>query len=353
MKVDYIIVGAGLAGLSMAHLCRRYCKTFILLDDDKRTSSKVAGGMFNPVVLKRFTSIWESQAQLDFAEVFYPETERLVNEKFYHRLPIYRKFASIEEQNNWFLACDHPLTTAYLNAQLKTEQIPHIQSHYFFGEVYHTGYLDVKKFVQSYQNYLFQNHLLIKEHFDFNVLHIEKEQVLYNHIRAKQIVFAEGFSMLNNPFFNYLPLDGTKGELLYVKIPDLKLRSIVKATVFIIPVGNDMYKVGATYNWQDKTDDRTTEARSELIAGLEALIDCDYEIIDHVAGVRPTVKDRRPLVGSHYKHQNIYILNGLGTRGVLLGPYLADKLIQNIENNVPLDANINVARYYKKLQLIK
>ena len=353
MKVDYIIVGAGLAGLSMAHLCYRHNKTFVLFDDDKRTSSKVAGGMFNPVVLKRFTSIWESQAQLDFAEVFYPETERLVNETFYHKLPIYRKFASIEEQNNWFLACDHPLTTAYLSSQLKTQQIPHIKSEYFFGEVYNTGYLDVKQFVQSYQNYLIQNNLLINEHFDFSKLNIEKEQISYKDLQAKQIVFAEGFSMQNNPFFNYLPLDGTKGELLYVKIPNLKLKVIVKSTVFIIPVGNDIYKVGATYNWQDKTDDTTDEAKSELIAGLESLIDCDYEIIDHVAGIRPTVKDRRPLVGTHYKHQNVYILNGLGTRGVLLGPYLADKLIQNIENNVPLDTNINVARYYKKLQLIK
>src|SRR5690606_13801329 len=195
MKVDYIIVGAGLAGLSMAHLCRRYRKTFVLFNDDKRTSSKVAGGMFNPLVLKRFTSIWESQAQLDFAEVFYPETECLVNEKFYHRLPIYRKFASVEEQNNWFLACDHPLTAAYLNPQLKTEQITHIKSHYFFGEVYHTGYLDVKKFVQTYQNYLIQNNLLIDEYFDFSLLRIKEEKVIYNHIQAKQIVFAEGFSM--------------------------------------------------------------------------------------------------------------------------------------------------------------
>ena len=353
MKVDYIIVGAGLAGLSMAHVCRRMHKTFVLLNDGKRTSSKVAGGMFNPVVLKRFTSIWESQIQLDFAEEFYPETERLLGKTFYHKLPIYRKFASIEEQNNWFLACDHPLTAAYLNSQLKTDQIPHIHSSYFFGEVYNTGYLDVKQFVQSYQDYLMQNHLLINEHFDFSLLRIEKEQVVYNDFQAKQIVFAEGFSMLNNPFFNYLPLDGTKGELLYVKIPNLKLKSIVKATVFIIPVGNDIYKVGATYNWHDKTDTLTAEAKSELITGLEALIDCDYEIIDHVAGIRPTVKDRRPLVGSHYEHQNVYLLNGLGTRGVLLGPYLADKLIQNIENNVPLDTNINVARYYKKLQLIK
>lgn len=353
MKVDYIIVGAGLAGLCMAQFCIKYKKSFIVIDNAQRTSSKVAGGMFNPVVLKRFTSIWEADAQLKLADEFYPEIEERLNASFYHKLPIYRKFATVEEQNNWFLACDNPVTAPYLNVNLIKDQFQHIDCEYHFGEVYNTGFLNVNLFVQTYQEYLKKNNLLLNESFIYEELIIKNDSVAYKDLQAKQIVYAEGFSMLNNPFFNYLPLDGTKGELLYVKIPNLKLKSIVKSSVFIIPIGNDIYKVGATYNWQDKTDDVTDEAKKELIEGLEKLIDCEYEIIEHVAGVRPTVKDRRPLVGSHYQHKSVYILNGLGTRGVLLGPYLADKLIQNIENNVPLDPNINVARYYKKLQLIK
>lgn len=353
MKVDYIIVGAGLAGLAMAQFCQKNNKTFVVIDAAERTSSKIAGGMFNPVVLKRFTSIWEADAQLKLADAFYSEVEEMLDESFYHKLPIYRKFATIEEQNNWFIACDTPITAPHLNGNLIKEQFPHIHSEYHFGEVYHTGFLNVSVYVQKYQKYLQKKEGLLNDSFAYNKLIIHDDLVEYHNIQAKQIVFAEGFSMLNNPFFNYLPLDGTKGELLYVKIPNLKLKSIVKSSIFIIPVGNDIYKVGATYNWQDKTDDLTNDAKNELLEGLEKLIDCEYEIIDHVAGVRPTVKDRRPLVGEHYQHKNVYVLNGLGTRGVLLAPYLADKLYQNIENNVPLDPNINVARYYKKLQLIK
>ena len=104
MKVDYIIIGAGLAGLCMGKFCIKHKKSFILIDNAQRTSSKVAGGMFNPVVLKRFTSIWEAEAQLKLADLFYPEVEKMLNTSFYHKLPIYRKFATVEEQNNWFLA---------------------------------------------------------------------------------------------------------------------------------------------------------------------------------------------------------------------------------------------------------
>lgn len=353
MKTKYIIIGAGLAGLCMAHFCRRHNVSFVLIDHGQRTSSKVAGGMFNPVVLKRFTAIWESQSQIDIASSFYPEIERLLGKSFYHKMPVFRKFASIEEQNNWFLACDNPLTATFLNDQLYKEGFLHLSAELGFGEVYDTGFLDVSLFVDRYQHYLREQNLLLDISFDYAALKISGSEIKYNELSAEHIVFAEGFSMHQNPFFNYLPLDGTKGELLYVKIPDLKLQSIVKSGVFIIPMGEDLYKVGATYNWQDKTDEPTTDGKRELIEGLEALIDCPYEIVDHLAGVRPTVKDRRPLIGTHYKFENVHILNGLGTRGVLLAPYLADKLIRNIENGVPLDTNVDVARYYKKLQLIK
>jgi len=353
MKVDYIIVGAGLAGLSMAHFCRRYNKSFIVFDHAEKTSSRIAGGMFNPVILKRFTGFWESQAQLDLADGFYPEVEELLKASFYHKLPIFRKFASIEEQNNWFVACDNPATAPFLNQVLRKDEFPNVRSPFYFGEVFHTGYLDVQKFMEFYQQYLSGQNLLISERFEYDKLEVEDEGVVYKDIKAGQIVFAEGFSMLDNPYFNYLPLDGTKGELLYVKIQDLKLDVIVKSGVFLIPLGNDVYKLGATYDRNDKSDVPTKASRKELLEGLESLISCEYEVLEHVAGIRPTVNDRRPLVGKHYKLDHVYLLNGLGTRGVLLGPYLADKLIRNIENDVSLDRNINVARYYKKLQLIK
>jgi glycine/D-amino acid oxidase-like deaminating enzyme len=55
--------------------------------------------------------------------------------------------------------------------------------------------------------------------------------------------------------------------------------------------------------------------------------------MEHFAGVRPTVKDRRPLVGTH---EYSAILNGLGTRGVMLGPSMAKALYNAIENDIPL-----------------
>ena len=105
-----------------------------------------------------------------------------------------------------------------------------------------------------------------------------------------------------------------------------------------------MYKVGATYNWEDKTNTPTEEAKQDLLADIQELIKCDFEIVEHRAGVRPTVKDRRPLVGTHPKHKRLHLLNGLGTRGVMLAPAMANDLYNLIESEIPLDMHIDIRR---------
>ena len=170
----------------------------------------------------------------------------------------------------------------------------------------------------------------------------------YKNVKAKNIVFAEGFGMHSNPFFNYLPLDGTKGELFIIKAPDLDLDVIINTSVFILPLGNHLFKVGATYNWKDKSNLPTEEGKLELLTRINEILDCDFEIIEHFAGVRPTVRDRKPLIGTHPIQERMHILNGLGTRGVMLAPAMAKALFEFIENQIPLDKEIDIKRFIKK-----
>lgn len=346
--LDYIIVGAGLAGVCFSEFALSANKKILVFDDFSQPSSTVAGGMYNPVVLKRFTEIWRAQDQLDIIKDFYPKIQSKLDVCFDYPMPLWRKFASIEEQNNWFIAADKPTLSNFLNSNLFFNTIDSIDSPYGYGEVLHSGYLDIKTLISHYQFFLKDNSMFLKESFDYNLIQFSDNQVSYKNIVAKNIVFAEGFGLHNNPFFNDLPLDGTKGELLHIKCSGLKLDKIIKSNIFILPIGNDIFKVGATYNWQDKSNKPTSEGRDELISKLNELLSCEYEIIEHLAGVRPTVKDRRPLVGTHHINKQLHLLNGLGTRGVMLGPFLAKSLFENLENGTPLDNEIDIKRYYKK-----
>ncbi|HTG65403.1 MAG TPA: FAD-dependent oxidoreductase, partial [Flavobacterium sp.] len=134
-------------------------------------------------------------------------------------------------------------------------------------------------------------------------------------------------------------------EHFIIKAPGLDLDVIVNTSVFILPLGDGLFKVGATYNWKDKTDLPTEEGKQELIERIREIINCEFEIVEHFAGVRPTVRDRRPLVGTHSNYKSVHILNGLGTRGVMLGPAMAKELFDSVENGIPLQKEIDIKRF--------
>ena len=81
---------------------------------------------------------------------------------------------------------------------------------------------------------------------------------------------------------------------------------------------------------------------------LKTFLECDFKVDGHVAGIRPTVVDRRPLVGGHPEHQNMYVLNGFGSRGVLIGPYASKQLFDHIESKTDLDPEMDIQRFTKK-----
>ncbi len=346
--LDYIIVGCGLAGISFAEQLLAEGKTFIVFENVSQNSSEVAGGLYNPVILKRFSEVWNAQSQLDEMNAFYSKLKLKFTNQFDYKLPIYRKFFSVEEQNNWFLASDHPKLAPFLSTEIINRQFNGIHAPCGYGEVLHTGYVDTANLLHCYRDYLKSLHLLNSDSFDYSYINLIEDKIYYKNTIASDIVFADGFGMHANPFFNYLPLDGTKGELFIIKAPDLDIDIIVNTSVFILPLGNHLFKVGATYNWNDKTAFPTEEGKLELIDRIKELITCDFEIVEHFAGVRPTVRDRRPLVGTHPIHKNLHILNGLGTRGVMLGPSMAKSLYQHIEYQQPLDKEIDINRFTKK-----
>ena len=346
--LDYLIVGGGIAGLCFAEQCLQNDRTFMLITDDSQNSSRIAGGLYNPVILKRFTGLEDAGLQLDYLDNFYAEIEKRIGTKINFPLPLLRKFFSIEEQNNWFQAADQPKMTAFLSTSIVKKDISGIDAPFNYGLVLRTGYLDTALFLKKYHSYLLSLDLIFNSTFEYSKMEVNEEYISYKGIRAKKIIFAEGFGIHSNPYFNHLPLDGTKGELFIIKAPNLSLTDIINTSVFILPLGDDLFKVGATYNWEDKTDVATNEGREELVTRIKEILQCDFEIISHYAGVRPTVKDRKPLIGIHDLHENMFVLNGLGTRGVMLGPYCSKMLFEFSEYGKEIPLSYSIKRFKKK-----
>lgn len=348
--IDYLIIGSGLAGIGFAEIALENGKSIMVMDNNSQNSSKIAGGLYNPVILKRFSEVWRAQEQLVIMKEFYRVVEEKLKIKVDFKRPILRKFFSIEEQNNWFAASDKASLAPFLSTALISKKYAGIDSPFNYGEVLQTGYVDTAVLLKTYRAYLIKSNLFQEESFNYELLQFTQKGILYKDLEARHIIFAEGFGMHANPYFKHLPLDGTKGELFIIKAPELDLDVIVNTSVFILPLEKGFFKVGATYNWKDKNDLPTEQGKSELIQRIKEIIKCDFEIVEHFAGVRPTVTDRRPLVGTHSQYRSIHILNGLGTRGVMLGPSMAANLYEFIENKIPLDPAIDISRFLNKLK---
>jgi glycine/D-amino acid oxidase-like deaminating enzyme len=254
----------------------------------------------------------------------------------------------VEEQNNWFQAADRPQLQPFLSLTIRENHNPLLDAPFGFGEVLHTGRVDTRTLLQAYAEYLRQKGLLQDRTFNYGELEIAGKEVHYQGIKARNLVFASGYGLKANPYFNYLPLNGTKGELLTIRSEGLKEVHVIKSSVFIIPLGDDLYRVGATYKWKDKTNIPTAASRKELLDKLETFLKAHYEVVSHVAGIRPTVTDRRPLVGRHPAHHNLYVLNGLGSRGVLIAPFAATRLWDYIEKDQALPPEMDVSRFSAK-----
>ena len=344
-KVNYIVVGLGLAGIAFCEQLIKAKKSFLVFENNSQVSSVVAGGTYNPVILKRFTPVWNAHEQLETALPFYKEIEQRLSIKLDSPFKTRKIFTSVGDENNWFIASDKPMLSHYMNPTVVKEKLPGIVCDFGYGELNGTGRIDTPLLVNSYKNYLRESKLLLSEKFDYEDLILSDNKYSYKDYEVDKIVFCEGFGLKENPFFNYLPLNGTKGEVITIYAPELKIDFLLKAAVFIMPIGNDTYKVGATFNWTDKTSIPTKEGKEELVEKLKKVINVPFDIIDHKAGIRPTVKDRRPLVGIHPKYSKLAVLNGLGTRGVMIAPTVAKNLFNYLENNQELDKEIDIKRF--------
>lgn len=349
---DFIIVGAGLSGVTFANILQQHQKSFCLIADNSQVASRIADGVYNPVVLKRFTPIWRSAETMLAAQQFYTQVQNNTHTSFTYPMSVLRKFTSVEEQNNWFTASDKPLLSPYLSTALVSPTNPAVPAPYLLGEVLHTGRMDVNAYLTTCLTRWQAEGFFYPKTFDYQSLQVFNTHVAYQGVEARHIVFCEGCGISKNPFFSTLPMRPCKGETLTFSAPSLQLQHILKSDGSVVPLGGDLYTVGGIYHPEDLEETITHQARLTLIEKLQQMITCPFEIISHQAALRPTVADRRPLVGAHPLHPTLWVLNGLGTRGVLNAPYCAQVLYEAVYEGKPIPPEMCVTRFKKRLSSV-
>ena len=338
-NVDYIIVGDGYAALFFAHQLIKNNKSFYLFSEGKKSASFVSAGIVNPAVLKRFTTFWLAQEQIDSLKKTLSEIEGYTHKNYLIEKPILRVFHDEKEKELWLKKSSE---ISFLSNDFI--KINSIKNPFGCGKVNHSARLNVRDFFTDLINFLEQNSHLIKEKFDYNL--VKTENSTYKNIQFKNIIFAEGMAVKENPYFSEIPVEANKGHHLEVKISEkIEDDFTIKKKHFIFPLNENTYYYGGTYDREQthhKIDDSAVE---KLTNALAEFYPNDFEVTQVKFGFRPTVKDRRPIVGNHPEFKNLYVFNGLGARGILNGNYFSINLYNHLENGEEIHPEVDVKRF--------
>lgn len=343
----YCILGQGLAGTILAFRLKSSGIPFKIIDNGfKNSSSIVAAGLWNPIVFRRINKSYMADEFLGELEIFYPEIEKLLGVTFYHPIKIGRVHASKWERDTWFEKLDLPMYRKYL-----TEDVPDWNPSAFAEMPYGSnlvdkcGHLDTEMFLHASRKYFIMENELIEADILLPKTSEELDSWTFSDLKFEKIIDCRGYSSADSPWWRYLPFGLTKGETLTVKCPNLDLRSVFNSGFFVLPLGEEVFKVGATFNWDEPTPERTEKGKNELVQKFQNAIKLPFEILDHQAGVRPTVQDRRPLFGKHPLADNLYIFNGLGAKGVMMAPYFSTIFVDFLESEKPLPEDADISRF--------
>jgi glycine/D-amino acid oxidase-like deaminating enzyme len=322
---------------------RRGKKILVIDQPASNNTSRVAAGLFNPVTGKKMVKTWLADTLFPYLHTYYRSLEEETSKYFFHPMPLYRPFISIEEQNEWMARSAEPAYQHYVDKVLTIPSVPQVHDPYGGLWLKQCGFLDTRAYVDIVRALIQRDGFYEDAVFEEKDLLPDADGVTYRDVRASKIILCQGIR--GNAWFQHLPVRPLKGETITVQ-SDFREEVVVNRGVYVVPAREEgKWRVGATYNFQDHEPGVTEPAKNELTEKLNELVQFPFEVCGQDWGFRPTTPDRRPMLGAHRDHPSIIIFNGLGTKGVSLAPYFSDVLLRWIENYSPLDKLVDIGRY--------
>ncbi len=344
---DYMIVGNGLAGSVLSAMLIDRGKSVLVIDRyNPYSSSQVAAGLVNPITGRRVVKSWMADELIPFADAFYSRIEAKSNSTFYHKKDVLEVIHNTKDLNDWLSRTEEAGLKKYLLSNgpddLYAGKITGFKK---LIRITLSGWMNIPGFIKSNRQVLTDSYNLIESEMKFSELKISRDKINYDKFTCRRIIFCEGYRSAVNPLWENVPFLPAKGEILLIECRQLPEEYILMSGFFLIPVGEHRFRVGSTYEW-NFTDELPTEAGKQKLRNLLInFLKIPFEIVEHTAGIRPTLKDRRPVIGRHGHYDHVFIFNGLGTKGVILAPYFADHFVNVLEGDSKLMDEVDVKRF--------
>lgn len=345
MKIDFLLIGGGIAGLSLGYRLKMEGKIVRIFDlPDENQSSSVAAGLFNPITGRKMVKTWRADQLFPEIIPFYQELEHITGKRFLNIQNIYRPFLSIEEQNEWMGHSADPGFSPYLDQIFNKSQSNSLYDRFGGVLLKNSGWLQIPSFLQAMQDLLGQE--LIFTHFDERKLEPKESNWVYEDFEIDSLIYCNGLGAMKSSFFSYLPFAPVKGEILEVE-QDFDPSYIVNRGVFRVGLASNIHRVGSTYTKHDLDSGPSEPGKKEILDRLQDLVNEPIiNVKSHKSGIRPATRDRKPFLGKHPVEKSVYMFNGFGAKGVSLIPYFSKLMTGYLLEKNPMESEVDIARYF-------
>ncbi len=346
---NILIIGQGLAGTILSFQFLKKNIPHKLVDNNHLNSAtKAAAGLINPITGRRYVKSWMIEDLLVSAKQQYNELEDLLGISLITKHTVIRAINNISQENQWESSTSRPNYSEFTADENDCGGYQNfVNESWTYRKIKKAMIVDVSALIQSYADFLMTKNMLIKDQIDFDQTDFTSVPFKYNNEIFSKVIFCEGYKAIENPFFNYLPFQPSKGEALKIKIDNLKTEDILRDDIFIVPQKSDEFWSGGEYVWEFENDKPSERFHKSWLNKLRALIKGRFSVVGHVAGVRPSVKGRRPLIGQHTKWKHLYIFNGMGTKGTSLIPYFAEEFSEYLFGGGKINPEVDIIRFNK------
>lgn len=341
MKI--LLIGQGIAGTLLAWALERRGATVALAEAAHADSaSRAAAGIINPVTGHRFVRSWRFEEFYPAARDTYRALEQLLGIRCWYDEGMVRVLSTTEDANEWSARLGRSGFSEYLGDSASAgDWAPLLRPGAHYGTVRLAGRVDFPLLLSAFRRRTQQQNRWL----DRAVYDTEYEQLLDEY---DFVICCEGYRAQLNAWFRHLPWRPSKGEALLIRFHDPRaaaIRALLKKKLLVAPLGDGLFWAGSPYEHHFEDPYPSPAGRRWLLEQLDDTFTASFEIEGHVAGIRPTVADRRPLIGRLPHAPRIGLFNGLGTKGALLAPFWAEAFADHLLNNAPLDPAVDLSRW--------
>lgn len=342
---DVIIVGQGLAGTTLAwNLIEAGQRVLIVDAQQPVTSSKIAAGLITPITGRRLVLSRSYDESLSVACAFYTRIEERTGTKFFHDRRAVRLLTSDAERRHWSRRSQQ---AAYQNYLMRPPPEPLLGPEFgkaaSDGFAMHAAQLDVPSYLDATRAILPVAPMLLDWRHDVS---FGTSEVWVRDHQARFLISCEGYAARFNPYFSWVPFNPAKGDILTVRFEKpLPPHSLHFGGIWLAPTSEaEIFLLGATYDREILDQVPSASAREQLEQKLQSFFHGPYTVLDHKAAVRPIINESRALAGLHPERDNLGFLNGLGSKGALNAPWIAERFAAFLTGQTPLPETVDLRK---------